>query len=181
MSHSRDEMNSLHYHGKHIAMAAAALLIAVGGVRGKGKPKFLIPDDTLSPDHRYGVTVPIFDFNETNDLGNNLVEVSTGRVLAVINAATGYDRALNFREVLPSRWSPDGSVLLWEVAGKWMPNALVLLKIEKGKSKWQVDLLTTAQQAILGRVRKAAQTDTSPQKRQTPGTAPLIRKVSQSM
>ena len=52
------------------------------------------------------------------------------------------------------RWSADSSLLLWEVAGKWSPRALVLLKIEDGKVKWQRDLLKMAQQAILTRTRK---------------------------
>ena len=45
-------------------------------------------------------------------------------------------------------------MLLWEVDGKWAPRALVLLKIEDGKIKWQHNLLQMAQQAILTRTRK---------------------------
>src|SRR6266513_932072 len=54
----------------------------------------------------------------------------------------------------PPRCTADSSFLLWEVAGKWSPLALVLLKIEDGKVKWQRNLLKMAQQAILARTRK---------------------------
>jgi hypothetical protein len=86
---------------------------------------------------------------------NNLVDFQTHRVLAVIRANTGWDHA-NFNRVLPSRWSTDGSLLLWKVDGKWSPTALVLLKIENGEVRWQLDLLKTAQHAVLLRTRKAA-------------------------
>lgn len=118
--------------------------------------KFLVPKFTLSPDGRYGVTIPVFYFDDLNDPSNNLIEVKTGRVLTTINADPGYDRALNFHEVLPSRWSNDSSLLLWEVAGKWNPDALVLLKIKNGKTAWQLDLLKISQQAILTRTKQAA-------------------------
>ena len=42
---------------------------------------YTIPDITLSPDHRYGVTVPGLD---TPNPHNSLIEIKTGRVLAVI-------------------------------------------------------------------------------------------------
>jgi len=119
---------------------------------------FSIPTSTLSPDHLYGVTVPIFDVNRSdimNDSQNQVVEVATGRILAVIHGLTGYNRSLNFRETLPARWSPDGSILVWEVDGKWFPNTLVVLKIENGEARWQTDIMKVAQKAILDRTEKA--------------------------
>src|SRR4029077_14900264 len=79
----------------------------------------------------------------------------TGNVVAVIHAEPGYDRALNFHKTAPPHWSADSSVLLWQVYGKWFPDALVLLKLEGGKEKWRLDLLKTAQQAILARTKEA--------------------------
>ncbi len=66
-----------------------------------------ILDITLSPDHRYGVTVPetVPDLYDPTPQ-NRLVEVKTGRVLTLIQAGTGYERA-NHNAVLPSRWAKD--------------------------------------------------------------------------
>ena len=143
---------------RYWVLAVILLPTLVSALAADTKAKFLIPDYTQSPDGRYGVTVPIFDLIQDDKAKptNNLVEIRTGRVLAVIHADTGYDRALNFHETLPSRWSQDGSLLLWEVEGKWFPDALVLLRLENGQLAWQRDLLRLAQQAILDRTRKAA-------------------------
>lgn len=110
------------------------------------------------PDKRYGMLVPAdFDhYDETNP--NELVEVETGRTLALIKANAGKAGFMNHGGIQPSRWSTDGSLLLWEVTGKWSPRALVLLKIEDGKVKWQRDLLKMAQKEILDRTRKASPT-----------------------
>lgn len=147
----------------------ATLLTAPAAFGQHLRPGYLIPDITLSPDHRYGVTVPQLEYFESDlkkvapfeytvkisdNPRNSLVEVKTGRVLGVINADTGWDRMAH-GDVLPTRWSPHESLLLWEVSGKWCPWALVLLKIEDGTVKWQIDLLKTAQQAILIRTKKA--------------------------
>lgn len=151
-------MSNGHCFPKYLAIAAV-FSASLASLRSDARhAKFLIPDYTLSPGHRFGVTVPYFDAEEGDRVepANKLVEVRTGRVLAVIHAETGYDRALNHRETLPSRWSAHGSLLVWEVAGKWFPDALVLLKLKNGQVAWQRNLLTLAQQAILTRTRKAA-------------------------
>jgi hypothetical protein len=82
------------------------------------------------------------------------VEVETGRTLALIDADTGKAGYMNHGGIQPSRWSADSSLLLWEVAGKWSPRAMVLLKLEDGKLKWQRNLLKMAQKEILARTRK---------------------------
>jgi hypothetical protein len=115
-------------------------------------PGYTIPDITLSPDHRYGVTVPGLD---TPNPHNSLIEIKTGRVLAVIQADTGYEQA-NHISLVPSRWAKDNSFLLWEVEGKWFDTALVLLKLENGKVEWQRNLLKIGQQAILARTKLVA-------------------------
>jgi hypothetical protein len=62
---------------------------------------------------------------------------------------------LNYHEILPSRWSPDGSLLLWEVDGKWFSDALLLLRLENGKVAWQRNLLRLrAGRAILARTKQ---------------------------
>ena len=124
-------------------------------ITGKQFPDgFGVERSSFSPDKRYGVLAPDSDHYDWTKHQNKLVEVNTGRTLAVINAETGCAGFTNHGGIEPSHWSADGSLLLWEVAGKWSPRALVLLKIEDGKVKWQRDLLKMAQQAILMRTRK---------------------------
>jgi hypothetical protein len=124
-------------------------------ITGKQFPDgFGVERSSLSPDKRYGVLAPDSDHYDETKHQNKLVEVNTGRTLAVINAETGRAGFINHGGIEPSRWSADGSLLLWEVAGKWSPRALVLLKIEDGRVKWQRNLLEMAQQAILARTRR---------------------------
>jgi hypothetical protein len=135
------------------------LLLAIAtSARGQNIPKgFTVPDDSRSPDGHYGVTVPIRDEHPDDDdkARNSVIDMKSGRVLGAIHATTGWDH-MNHGGVLPARWSPDGSLLLWTVDGKWFFSALVLLKIEKGQIAWQTDVLKAAQQAILARAKKAA-------------------------
>jgi hypothetical protein len=127
-------------------------------ITGKQFPDgFGVEPSSLSPDKRYGVLVPAdFDHYDETKPQNKLVEVETGRTLALIDANTGKAGYMNHGGIQPSRWSADGSFLLWEVAGKWSPRALVLLKMEDGKVKWQRNLLKMAQKEILARTRKAS-------------------------
>ena len=125
-------------------------------ITGKEFPNgFGVVRSSLSPDKRYGVLVPAdSDHYDETKHQNKVVEVNTGRTLAVIDAETGKAGFMNHGGIQPSRWSADSSLLLWEVAGKWSPLALVLLKIEDGKVKWQRNLLKMAQKEILARTRK---------------------------
>jgi len=129
-------------------------------ITGKQFPDgFGVERSSLSPDKRYGVLVPVdFDHYDDTKPQNELVEVESGRTLALIDADTGKAGFMNHGEIEPSRWSADGSFLLWEVTGKWSPRALVLLKIEDGKIKWQRNLLKMTQKEILARTRKASPT-----------------------
>ena len=132
---------------------AIATNIAVAAF-GQSPPPlgFTIPERTLSPDKRFGVLVPD---EKRYDAGgkNQLVEVGTGRVLAEIAGEPGMER-MNHGGVAP-RWSADSSLLLWKVEGKWFPRAFVLIKLDDGKVQWQLNLLKTGQQEILGRAREA--------------------------
>jgi hypothetical protein len=123
---------------------------------GQGIPKgFTVPDDTLSPDKRIGVAVPNIS-DSPDDARNSLVDARTGHVLAVIEAGcVGYNR-MNHGGVLPSRWSPDGSVLVWQVDGKWSMEALVVVKLQAGRVVWQTNVLKLGELAILDRTKQAA-------------------------
>lgn len=119
--------------------------------------KYVLRPSTFSPKKRYGVQL-VVDHDEDwgIDRQNRVVEVRTGRVVTTIHADPGYNHRMNFLEVVPPRWSPDENLLLWEVAGKWCPTALVILKLEKGREAWQINLLTSGQQALLHRTKAAA-------------------------
>jgi len=122
---------------------------------------YITPSFTFSPDHRYGVTIPVFHIDaaqETDERKNKVVDLRTNQVVAVIHGEPGYDRALNFHETARPRWSSDSSVLLWKVNGKWFPDALVLLKLKDDAQLWQLDLMKASQQAILARTKGAAPT-----------------------
>jgi len=108
-----------------------------------------IPDDSVSPEGHYGVTVPeTFDEQLEREPKNSLIDLRTGRVVAAIEAKfAGYTR-MNHGGC-GGNWSKDSSLLLWEVGGKWSNMALTLLKIDKGEVVWQTDILRAAQTAIL--------------------------------
>ena len=143
-----------------VTSTAALFSAAVQALAGNPNTDYITPSSTFSPDHRYGVTIPVFHIEaaqEPDDRMNKVVELRTGNLVAVLHAdPPGYDRALNHHEAPVARWSPDSSVLLWEIGGKWCPDALILLKIEQNRAKWQLDLLRTAQQAVLSRTRDTA-------------------------
>ena len=136
------------------AFLLAANLIITAPAQSAPPPGFTIPKITLSPDKRFGVLVPDekrYDAGEKN----KLVEVRTGRILAVIAGEPGMER-MNHGGVDPTRWSADGALLLWHVEGKWFPRALVLIKLNNGKVQWQLDLMKASQGEILARARKAS-------------------------
>jgi hypothetical protein len=117
-------------------------------------PGFSVPTLTRSPNHRFGVLVPDAEHYDYTFHQNQIVDTQTGHILGAIEAEPGM-MSMNHGGVRPARWSRDGSLLLWEVEGKWCPRALVLLKISGDHIVWQRDLLKTAQHAILVRTHQA--------------------------
>ena len=93
---------------------------------------------------------------QPDDRMNKVIDLRTRDIVAVIRANPGYNRALNFHETAPPRWSPDSSVLLWKVNGKWFADALVLVKLKDDKEQWQLDLMKTSQRAILARTKESS-------------------------
>ncbi len=119
---------------------------------------YIIPEDTYSPNRRYGVVVPVFDEKTMTEGSekNQIIELKSKRVVVDIDGdRPGYNRTLNHHDMGVASWSADSSVLLWDVDGKWCPDLIAMVKLEDGKAKWQLDLLHTAQRATLGRTRKA--------------------------
>ena len=99
----------------------AALGPSNGAAVGQTVPVgYTILDITLSPDHRYGVTVP--DLNTPNPQ-NSLVEVETGRVLAVIQARTQVTRA----QIITVSFRPGGRKMIHFSYGRWTANGAIRL------------------------------------------------------
>lgn len=116
---------------------------------------YTIPEDSFSPDGRYGVTVPTTDEVPEDEAKNSLLDLKTGRALAVLQTKfTAWTRR-SHGEPLPARWTQDSSLLLWEASGKWSPAAMTLVKIEKEQVVWQIDVLQTAEKEILKATQKA--------------------------
>jgi hypothetical protein len=121
-----------------------------------------VPESTLSPDEKLGVTVPdeatlsavkVRRDGTPEKFLHRLIEVKTGRVLAEIKAANGLEQ-MNHGGVEP-RWTKDGSGLLWVIAGKWFPRAAVYLRVQEDAVAWQTDLLRSAQTEMLRRTKQA--------------------------
>ncbi len=123
-----------------------------------GGSDYVFKKDSTSPDHRYGVMVPVFRFDgpDVKDPQDRLVDLKSRKVVAVIPGDfPAYDRGLNHHGAGIACWSEDSSVLLWAVGGKWTWDNLALVKIQNGKARWQLDVIQTARREILERTRKS--------------------------
>jgi hypothetical protein len=133
--------------------------VPLAGVQAADLPKgFALAPDSTSPNKCYAVLVPICDDSSPDAKlpADRLYDLSSGGVLGDLVGNPGCNRALNYIEVMPSRWSANSSLLLWFVGGKWFPWAYVVARVQDGKLLWQVDLLAEAQKAILARTKAAA-------------------------
>ena len=140
------------------ARLVTIVAVAAYSANAQNVPKgFIVPKCTISPDGRYGVTVPVLDQHaDSENPKNSVIELKTGKIVAVIKTRwTGWNR-MGHGGVLPSRWSPDGSLLVWEVEGKWFRDAVVLLKFKNDALEWQSDITALAHREILERTKHAA-------------------------
>lgn len=146
------------------------LMAMVGSLCGQNLPKgFFVEPDSISPDGRYGITVPKRgEVGEEGGVRNSLVEVKTGRVVMEIAGDVAWDHT-NHASIEPAKWTADSSLVLWNVAGKWFPDALVLVKLEGATANWQVDVLKRAQVEILARTKKTAPADYAKAKKANAG------------
>jgi hypothetical protein len=119
---------------------------------------FSIPQNSVSPDRKFGVLVPDQTRFQDGVKGQNkLIEISSGRVLATIDAESWFqDSVVQMNHgAAAAHWSRDGSVLAWVVGGKWAPRAVNLLKVSNGEVEWQRDVLGAAQREILTQTRNS--------------------------
>ena len=136
-----------------------AVLITSISRADKIPPDYVVLRCTLSPDRHFGVLVPKTDeldkLEETTGAQNQVIDLATGNVIAVIRTRWVGATRHNHGGVLPARWSADNSLLLWQVDGKWFHDAVVLLKFSNNKLDWQADITRVAQAECLFRTRRA--------------------------
>jgi hypothetical protein len=135
------------------------LLLASSAAADKIPPGYVVLSCTISPDGRLGVLVPKLEELEhlemTTGAQNQVIELATGNIVAVIRTDWVGATRQNHGGVLPAQWSRDNSILLWQVDGKWFRDAVVLLKFRDGKLDWQTDITRAAQAECLLRTRRA--------------------------
>ena len=140
------------------ACLTAPLIFAVASnLLAQNLPAFYTtPDITLSPDHRFGVTVPELGGNkQLKDPENQVIEIKTGRVLGVIQSDdVAYDH-INNGEIVPAFWSADEAKVLWQVDDKWGFGTIILLSLDGEKIANQVNVLLLLRTEILKRTRNA--------------------------
>ena len=140
-------------------IAISGLLFASLTCADKIPPEYVVLRCTISPDGRFGVLVPKLEELEHLEMTyrpqNQVIELATGNVIAVIRTDWVGPTRQNHGGVLPARWSSDDSLLLWQVDGKWFRAAVVLLKFSNGKLQWQSDITRAAHAECLLRTRRA--------------------------
>ena len=142
--------------GTGVGLGLMCLTVSLLG--GNIPEGYVVPEETISPDKQYGVSVPkrseVIRVDEVGSaadaLPTTLRELKTGKKIAEIKFS---DDAMD-ENVLPSRWTPDSTALLWSVDGKWSIDALVLVQLKEGEVVRQTNLLKVGQQEILNRLRK---------------------------
>jgi len=115
---------------------------------------FTIPQRTISPDGRYAVMIPAWQYP---DVDSKLVEWKTGRALTALRGYAwekeGYSMRWGDAETY---WSADSLALCWIIPDKWFPESYSVLRLRDGKVVWQLELMKLAQREILMRTETAA-------------------------
>jgi hypothetical protein len=125
--------------------------------RADPSPSSLIPPaSTLSPDRRYGVTVPA-SFTDPDALSeeNDIIDMKTKRVLGAINTDDTAFSRMNHSDLLPAWWSTDNTYVLWQVEGKWGMETQMLIHLQGGEIQWELDVIKVLQRQILTRTEAA--------------------------
>ena len=131
-----------------IALAAATAFGAEEGQLLEGG-HYLLPNSTISPDGRLGVTVPVLQFEDKiKDPKNRLVAVKTGKVIADLDCKWEAWNRSNHGSYA-AKWSEDGALLRWTVGGKWFNDSMVIVKLKDHSVVWQKDLAPECQKTIL--------------------------------
>ena len=140
-----------------ILFACATASTAFGSVP---KGYSIVPKST-SPDGKLAVTAPD---DPSSTLPNQLVEVSTGKVVASLVSVPA-PLTESHVEFHPT-WSKDGALLEWYVDGKWGSWALVLVHVDHGAVTSQLDARELAVHEVLADVQRTNRDAAAAAKRQ---------------
>jgi WD40-like Beta Propeller Repeat len=95
-----------------LALVLAALGAFASVATARNLPDgFTVVPASISPDGKLGVIAPDLDHVKEREHQNKLIEIATGKVLAVIDADTAFEHQ-NHTTLSPT-WSDDGSLLVW--------------------------------------------------------------------
>jgi len=133
-----------------IAIVVGVVAVVVAAPLPAG---FRVVTGSVSPDKTLGVIAPDADHASQAAHQNQLVQVSTGKVIATIDAETVYEHE-NHVDITPA-WSADGSLLAWYARGKWGSAVLVLLRVDHASVRQQIDVRERAVERALANARKA--------------------------
>lgn len=121
-----------------LVLTAALLCTLAGSAVARNLPDgFTVVPASISPDGKLGVIAPDLDHVKDREHQNKLIEIASGKVLAVIDADTAFEHQNH--TTLSPKWSHDGSLLVWYVEGKWGSYALVLVRLEHGAVTSQIN------------------------------------------
>lgn len=148
------ELSSLSPDMTKLVLTAALLCTLAGSAAARNLPDgFQVVPSSLSLDGKLGVIAPDLDHAKDREHQNKLIEIATGKVLAVIDADTAFEHQNH--TTLSPKWSEDSSLLVWYVDGKWGSYALVLLRIDHGAVTAQINARELAVQEALRAARQA--------------------------
>lgn len=115
---------------------------------------FVLPEETISPDGKYGVIVPDRETFDPKERQNSLVDVKTQAVIARLDVKSGsplaHPQSYSGMSVV---WSADSAVLVCTSKGKWEPQGMVAAGVVKGRVRWQVDVLAVIRKEMEARAR----------------------------
>jgi hypothetical protein len=151
---ARTNLRSAHLMSPQFFLRVAACLLPLSLTAAPLPKGYTLPEENVSPDRRLAVLEP--DPEAAGDLSkrrNLLIEAGTGRVLATLAGAPGFER-MNHGGTRIS-WSADGHGLLWIVEGKWGPRAITYAAIDDAGMVQQVNVLQAIHAELLAWLRKA--------------------------
>jgi hypothetical protein len=139
---------------KLVLTAALLCSLASSAVARNLPDGFKVVAASISPDGKLGVIAPDLDHVKDREHQNKLIEIATGKVLAVIDADTAFEHQNH--TTLSPKWSDDGSLLVWYVDGKWGSYALVLVRLEHGAVTSQINARELAVAEALRAAKQAS-------------------------
>jgi hypothetical protein len=123
---------------------------------------YIVADNSVSPDGRYGIIVPKSAEEDTiKNPQNAVIDLRTGHLIGAIMLDPDYVAFdhINNGEIDPTQWSADDAVLLWTVDGKWGFETEMLVKLDGKKITGEINVLNLLEKEMLKRTQAASPKD----------------------